>query len=320
MAALSEVLWSPKEKKNWYDFERRLAGQFKRYDLWKANYSSEHYRLRATVLPTKDFNGVLWKIQSSYSKNSCEYCYIRTEEEFIYTKDTEIFDTSAYYDIMDPTILTGYKIVKTIKKMGEKGIRFNIPFLDTTTSTVTIRNSAIVRVTQIFHHTRGDSIKQIFYFNKATGKKINLINEASKKYPGDGAFTLVNGIQNEKGMAKTKEFLGFEGTNCEAVIDLGKSENISSVIIHSLNETNSWIWRPLSMEVFISDDGINFTSIGMVDDFEKTKNTNGTMSKTFTGISSRYIKIKIENWGTIPEGSPGAGNKAWLFVDEIEVN
>jgi hexosaminidase len=40
MAALSEVLWSPKEKKNWYDFERRLAGQFKRYDLWKAKYGN----------------------------------------------------------------------------------------------------------------------------------------------------------------------------------------------------------------------------------------------------------------------------------------
>jgi hexosaminidase len=39
MSALSEVLWTPKEKKNWEDFQRRLPAQFKRYDLWKANYS-----------------------------------------------------------------------------------------------------------------------------------------------------------------------------------------------------------------------------------------------------------------------------------------
>jgi hexosaminidase len=43
LSALSEVLWSPKEKKNWKDFEKRLQLQFKRYDLWKANYSREYF-------------------------------------------------------------------------------------------------------------------------------------------------------------------------------------------------------------------------------------------------------------------------------------
>jgi hypothetical protein len=28
----------------------------------------------------------------------------------------------------------------------------------------------------------------------------------------------------------------------------------------------------------------------------------------------------VEHYGKIPEGMPGAGNAAWLFVDEIEVN
>ncbi|MCW3079273.1 beta-N-acetylhexosaminidase [Segetibacter sp.] len=39
MSALSEVLWSPKEARNWSNFQPRLQNQFKRYDLWKANYS-----------------------------------------------------------------------------------------------------------------------------------------------------------------------------------------------------------------------------------------------------------------------------------------
>ena len=38
MSALSEVLWSPKEARNWDDFQRRLAEQYNRYNLWKANY------------------------------------------------------------------------------------------------------------------------------------------------------------------------------------------------------------------------------------------------------------------------------------------
>jgi hexosaminidase len=39
VSALSEVLWSPSEKRNWSDFETRLQAQFKRYDLWGANYN-----------------------------------------------------------------------------------------------------------------------------------------------------------------------------------------------------------------------------------------------------------------------------------------
>ena len=39
MTALSEVLWSPQENKDWNDFQKRLPVQLKRYDLWKVNYS-----------------------------------------------------------------------------------------------------------------------------------------------------------------------------------------------------------------------------------------------------------------------------------------
>jgi len=38
LTALSEVLWSPKSKKDFGDFQKRLQTQFKRYDLWKASY------------------------------------------------------------------------------------------------------------------------------------------------------------------------------------------------------------------------------------------------------------------------------------------
>jgi hypothetical protein len=34
---------------------------------------------------------------------------------------------------------------------------------------------------------------------------------------------------------------------------------------------------------------------------------------------TRFIKVVAKNYGLIPSGEPGAGNKAWLFADEIEV-
>lgn len=38
MSALSEVLWSPDDKRNFDDFKRRMMKQFKRYDLWGVSY------------------------------------------------------------------------------------------------------------------------------------------------------------------------------------------------------------------------------------------------------------------------------------------
>jgi len=64
IAALSEVLWSPKEKKGWSDFENRLMVQLKRYDLWKVNYSKALFDLKDKVLPTDDNNGVAWRIDN----------------------------------------------------------------------------------------------------------------------------------------------------------------------------------------------------------------------------------------------------------------
>ena len=40
--ALSEILWSPKEKRNYPDFQKRLKTQFKRYDLMRITYSMRY--------------------------------------------------------------------------------------------------------------------------------------------------------------------------------------------------------------------------------------------------------------------------------------
>jgi hexosaminidase len=53
LSALSEVLWSPKEKRDWNNFEPRLLIQFKRYDLWGNNYSKAYFDPRSTAEATK---------------------------------------------------------------------------------------------------------------------------------------------------------------------------------------------------------------------------------------------------------------------------
>lgn len=46
MTALSEVLWSRKESKDWGNFQPRLKRQLKRYDLWNINYSKADWNTK----------------------------------------------------------------------------------------------------------------------------------------------------------------------------------------------------------------------------------------------------------------------------------
>jgi len=268
VAALSEIQWSPKEKKNWIDFQKRLETQFKRYDLWKAHYSKAVYDLKARVIPAKDNKGVLWQIDN---KVNSPISIDMQNSSSTYTKPVPITsDTKA-------------------------------------SASLTVANKQI-------------SITQSFHVNKATGKKINLITPVSNNYPGDGAFTLVNGVQNEKGLSKAEEFLGFNGTDCEALIDLGNVQQISKVTAHVFDQPGSWIYRPKYFQVSISKDNTEYTSMGTTDIFETTNTGNGTMTVNQKSVAARFVKIKLGNYGTIAAGMPGAGSGAWLFADEIEVN
>lgn len=280
ISALSEVLWSQKENKNWDDFQKRFIPMIFRYNLWGVNYSKAFFELKNSVIPSSDFKGVIWQVSSRNKGN------ILIAEE-VFPKTQEV--AHEYH-------LGGELIQKTCTMKAS----FHPEYNDWT----------------IIH------LKQKFSFNKATGKKITLANPASDKYPGDGPFTLVNGVINEKGFARSREFLGFNGTDCEAVIDLGSSQLVSFVVVNTLNRTSSWIWRPISAEVFGSGDGKTWYSLKMTDDFEEAKDGTGKgkMMMSFKATYAQYVKVVVSNWGTIPAGNPGAGNKPWLFVDEIEVD
>src|SRR4030095_3452744 len=103
-------------------------------------------------------------------------------------------------------------------------------------------------------------------FNKATGKKIKLVNAPGENFPGEGgSFGLVNGIISEKGQ-NSSEWLGWQGNDLDATIDLGKSEQISKVTVHVLPARGSQPCKPQFLEVLTSLDGRNFKPMGRTTD------------------------------------------------------
>lgn len=117
-------------------------------------------------------------------------------------------------------------------------------------------------------------------------------------------------------MESSSDFLGFLGKDMEATIDLGKEMEISNVSIHTFTQTASWIYPSKEMSIQFSNDGINFAGAEAV----VNEKLNDRINKiSFKRSSARFVRVIVKNFGMIPSGNPGAGNPAWLFVDEIEI-
>ncbi len=158
---------------------------------------------------------------------------------------------------------------------------------------------------------------QDFVITKSTGKKITLEHQPAEAYSVGGAESLVDGIKgnlNNHG----KSWLGFSGKDVVATIDLGNKTEFSTVEFSTVDRKGSWIYIPKSIKLFISDNGKDFKEIKSIPQSEIDK-VNGIMKINLPKQSAKFVKLTVENLGTIPDGFPGAGNKAWLFIDEISI-
>nr|WP_319804112.1 family 20 glycosylhydrolase [Chryseobacterium oryctis] len=159
---------------------------------------------------------------------------------------------------------------------------------------------------------------QDFITSKTTGKSIKLEEQPNENYSFGGAFTLVDGIiGNQRQLGKT--WLGFQGKDVVATIDLEQKTQFSEVYFNTLENKGSWIHLAKSAQIFVSDDNQNFKMIKEIGK-EEIQKAKGKIRLNVGNQTSKYIKVKIENAGIIPAGNPGADSKAWLFVDEIGVN
>ena len=159
-----------------------------------------------------------------------------------------------------------------------------------------------------------------FSLNKATGRDIQLTTAPRPDASGEGgAIGLVNGVKSLKG-ANSSEWLGWQGADMEAVIDLGQLGKISSVNAHVLTARGSQPCKPQFLEAYSSSDGKNYALIGKTTEISDESNFMGNLKLSFPEQTTRYIKILVKNFGIIPAGMRGAGNAAWLFVDELQVD
>ncbi len=168
----------------------------------------------------------------------------------------------------------------------------------------------------------GNPIYLSFITDKALNAGISVEEPYSPEYSAGGVKSLVDGI---RGTTNFRDGLwqGYKGTDIDAVVDLKKAETISQVGAGFYQSISSYIFMPTSVEFFVSEDGVHFDSVGVVQNEVSEKNTD-TVIKDF-GLSfkpreARYVKMVAKSIGVCPPWHIGAGAKAWLFIDEIFAN
>jgi hypothetical protein len=143
----------------------------------------------------------------------------------------------------------------------------------------------------------------------------------SSKYPGSGTATLTDGHRGGTDFQNGK-WLGFDGEDMIATVDLGQVRTIDSITAGFLQHQGSWIFLPSTVTFSLSVDGTRWSSIGeRMHDLRKTEEV---LVKDFSisagTAAARYVRIAARNIGKCPAWHPGAGDRAWLFVDEIIID
>ncbi len=152
-------------------------------------------------------------------------------------------------------------------------------------------------------------------------RSVKILSVYSREYTGGGDIALIDGIMGNTDF-RTGEWQGYQDTDLVAIVDLGKSQNISYVAAHLLQDVGPWILYPPYVEFSVSDNNKTFRQIALVSNKHPQndwKAQSTFFEATVKPVKARYVKVFVKRSGEMPEWHPGAGYPAFFFIDEIVV-
>ena len=187
---------------------------------------------------------------------------------------------------------------------------------------ITLKNSATVKAA-LFNGEQIQSriISVPFSKNKATGKKVTYLLPYSERYKAADAAALVDGQRGSSNYADGN-WQGFHQNDMEVEIDLGKTMPIRHISSSYLEHIGAWIFAPVGVTFSLAGSDRVYATSATVTDYSAAVSGGQrilTFAQDCTGLTARYIKVHATNVGICPPGHIGAGDKAWLFADEIIV-
>jgi predicted alpha-1,2-mannosidase len=209
-----------------------------------------------------------------------------------------------------------YQINNLVETLEKKHfVLYDQPFEIQQTSTI----SAYV----LNNNSQSNTISAQF-FKKPTNFTINIKSKYNPQYHAGGDEGLLDGIYGNENWRKG-EWQGYQTQDFECVVDMQSTREISTITSNYLQDTRAWILMPTKVDYYISEDNINFTKVGTVENTVDPKEYEVVIKPFELKVKTqkaRYVKVVATNFGKLPEwhqGHPFDG-EAFIFVDEITVD
>lgn len=218
----------------------------------------------------------------------------------ISTLNTSCSDCKIYYstDGSEPT--TNSKLYKT-------------PFQIDTSCTIKAMVISGNQISQITHAN---------FYKIPNNYNISITGTVNSQYKSFGPQSLIDGLKGPLDWRKG-DWLGYQGQDVEVLMDLKQLKKVNTVSANFLQDASSWIMMPKSVECFVSKDNKTYSKVSIQTFKTQDKNedvvTEEVNLETKMDLLIRYIKLKINHYGKLPEWHVGRGFDAFFFVDEIKI-
>ena len=170
---------------------------------------------------------------------------------------------------------------------------------------------------------RSDMYKMFFQGRNehlAFNKKVVLKSPDPSTLPEEEILKLTDGIRASND--SRNNWVDFQGKDLDAVIDLGRVQKVHHIEC-GFYQLAAWLSIvPKRVEFYISEDGKKFSLAGAQDNtlpIDQWDSYLQDFMADFKAADARYVRVVAKTIGNTPESHPGAGQAAWMHVDEIVV-
>lgn len=237
-----------------------------------------------------------------------------------YNYAKNIFDIHAEFT----TDTENGEVVVDLSTMGDGDIYYTLDGSEPTSASnkydtpVRIKENATIKAVVVRPAGNSRVFSEKIIFSKSTAKPVTLRVAPSRGYEFKGGPEMTDGLTGDTNY-KTGRWLGFQGKDLDAAIDLKQPVEISQVAFNTNVVKGDWIMGAAGVTVKVSEDGKNFKEVvSKTIPSLKQSDKDGIYPQevTFAPVKARYVEVIIKS-DKLPTWHGGAGNPAYLFVDEI---
>jgi predicted alpha-1,2-mannosidase len=185
----------------------------------------------------------------------------------------------------------------------------------------TLKESAVLKAIAIKQDQPSSFVLEARFEKIQGDRAIRLFSTYAPQYSAGGDTALIDGMRGGKDF-RTGTWQGYEGQDLTAVVDLGKVKEVRHLSASFLQDNNAWIFMPVKVECYLSIDNKTFTLASSINN-DIPHRGEGVIIKDFSAAvpsrRARYVKIIAYSIKTCPAWHKGAGNKCWIFADEIVI-